>query len=153
MAKLEVRGLVEIVGLVAVLLGLVFVGLELRQNTAALSAQAVFELNDSSNENHRAVAQDPELALLVSKGYADPTTLSNLELERFVRWMRVRFNLAEAGWLYHRQGLIDDGEFAGIKGSICMDLKKQGAKWFWNNSLGRYASGFTDDVTRWCLTE
>lgn len=153
MSNVNLRGLVEIIGLVAVLLGLVFVGLELRQNTAALSAQAVFELNDSSNESHRALAQDAALAALVSKGYENPAALTDLELERYARWMRVRFNLAEAGWLYQEQGLIDDGDSAGIRGSICADLEKEGAKWFWESNIGNYALGFAEDVTAWCFQD
>ncbi len=92
----KLRSVIEMAGAAAVLLGLIFVGLELRQNTAAMSAQAVFQLNDSANESHRLMAQDSELAELVHEGHEDPESLSDLERRMFIRWMRARFNLAEA---------------------------------------------------------
>ena len=147
----KLRSVIEGAGAGAVLLGLVFVGLELRQNTAALSAQAIFQINDSSNESHRALAQDPILAELVYKGYEDPESLSDLERRMFIRWMQVRFNLAESAWLYHEKGLIDQGEFAGVKGSMCERLSKKGPRWFWENTSGFYAEGFVEDVNQWCF--
>ena len=147
----KVKVILELTGVVAIFLGLVFVGLELSQNTAVASAQAIFQLNNSSNGNHILIAQDPVLAELVNKGYEDPESLSDIERRMFVRWMRVRFNLMEASWLYYEKGLVDEGDFAGIRGSICETMSLKGARWFWDNGIGNYADGFVEDVNNWCV--
>ena len=146
----KIRSLIEMAGAAAVLLGLIFVGLELRQNTAAMSAQAVFQLNDSANESHRLMAQDSELAELVHEGHEDPESLSDLERRMFIRWMRARFNLAEAAWIYRNKGLIDEADAAGYQGAICDTMSRKGARWFWDNDFGNYADGFVEDVEKWC---
>ena len=147
----HLRVIFEIAGAVAVLLGLVFVGLELRQNTAAMTAQAVFELNNSANESHRLLAQDESLEQLVNSGYEDPTLLSETERRRFVRWMRVRFNALEAAWMYRDKGLLDESEWAGYRGGLCRTLSREGARWFWDAEIGSYAEGFVEDAEAWCL--
>lgn len=48
----KLRFVIEMAGAAAVLLGLIFVGIELKQNTATMSAQAVYQLNASSNDIH-----------------------------------------------------------------------------------------------------
>ncbi len=145
------RLVLEIISAAAVLLGLIFVGLELRQNTAAVSAQAIFELNDSSNNAFRDVAQNPQLSELISRGYADPQSLDENELDRFNYWLRSAFNSHESAWLYFKKGLIEEGDFAGWKGSLCGLLEQRGAQQFWIRNLGNYADGFVEDVNRWCV--
>ena len=149
----KIRVISELAGAAAVLLGLIFVGLELRQNTAALSAQAIFELNTSSNDNHRLMAQDDALEELVNNGYKDPDSLSESDRRRFVRYMRIRFNIAEAEWMYHKKGIIDESDAAGYRNALCDDLSRKGARWFWDNAFGNYAEGFVEDVEAWCIDQ
>ena len=146
----KLRSVIEMAGAAAVLLGLIFVGLELKQNTAAMSAQAVFQLNASSNDNHLAMAQDSELSELVHKGFEDPESLSDIERRMFVSWMRLRFNIAEAAWIYRNKGLLDEADAAGYQGSICDTMSRNGARWFWESKFGNYAEGFVNDVEKWC---
>lgn len=145
------KRVVEIASAVAVVLGLIFVGLELKQNTAAISAQAIFELNASSNEAFREVAQNPDLADLLSRGYADPQSLNSNERDRFHYWLRSVFNLNESAYLYYKKGLIEESDYAGWRGSLCELLRRNGAKQFWTGNIGNYADGFVEDVNDWCL--
>ena len=59
---MEKAKLVEIGGFLAVVISLVFVGLELRQNTSALSAQALLELNLAINQEVQAVSGNESMA-------------------------------------------------------------------------------------------
>ena len=145
------KALIEVTGVVAVVLGLVFVGLELNQNTAVISAQAIFELNASSNEAFREVAQNPDLADLLDRGYADPDSLNANELDRFNYWLRAVFNANESAYLYYKKGLIEEGDFAGWREALCALLQRKGAEQFWTGNLGNYAEGFVDDVNDWCF--
>jgi hypothetical protein len=133
-----------------VVLGLIFVGFELRRNTADVSAQANFELNDSSNNAFRDIAQNPEFAKLIGRGYADPDSLDIKERDRFNYWLRSAFNAHESAGLYFDKGLIDESDFAGWRGSLCGLLQRKGAHQFWIGILGYDADGFVVDANRWC---
>ena len=58
----KLKLVVEAGGAIAVLLGLVFVGLELRQNTSAVEAATFQGLTDATNEALLTVVADAELS-------------------------------------------------------------------------------------------
>lgn len=147
----KIKILVEITSALAVVLSLVFVGLELRQNTAATSGQVFFQLNEHSSATKMTIAQDPELASLVTRGNDDPESLTELEQARYIEWTRARFNFLEAYWVYRKKGLIDDSDSAGMQGSICDTFAVNGTRWTWRNHLGNYTEGFVDDVEKMCF--
>ena len=141
-----------------VIVGIVFLVVEIRQtskqieqNTAALSAQTFFQINESSNGAKLIFAQDAELAELLMRGNKDPESLTELERERFIQWTRARLAFLEAYWFSHRKGLIDDREASGMRGSICETLTVTGARWVWQNHLGNYTDGFVEDVENLCF--
>jgi hypothetical protein len=141
-----------------VVVGIIFLVVEIRQtstqiekNTAALSAQVFFQLNESSSISKRAIAQDAELAELLMRGDEDPESLTELERERFIQWTKARFNFLEAYWFYRAKGLIDDRDAAGMKGSICDAFAVKGYRWVWQNHLGNYTAGFVEDVENLCF--
>jgi len=66
-ARLSWRGFSEIVGVIGVMVGLVFVGTEIRQNTLASRAQAHLELAGQNWDYLLRLGEDDELALLWSR--------------------------------------------------------------------------------------
>jgi len=141
-----------------VIVGIVFLVVEIRQtsdqieqNTAALSAQVIFQLNEISITTKQAVAQDAEIAELLIRGYEDPESLTELERARFISWMRARFDFLESYWLYRSKDLIDDRDAAGMKGSICDTFAATGSRWAWQNHRGNYTYGFVEDVENLCF--
>lgn len=146
----KLRTIVELSSAGAVLLGLVFVGLELRQNTSVISAQAVHDLNESANNAMLQLAQDAALADLTLRGNEDLQALSDTERQQYNAWMRAVLNIHESAWMYNRKGLIDDDDFAGWKASICITLRRQGMQKFWQVNRDSWPEEFRDDVADWC---
>jgi hypothetical protein len=141
-----------------VIVGIVFLVLEIRQtstqieqHTAALSAQTIFQLNQSAGVAKRAIAQDVDLAELLMRGDEDPESLTELEQARFISWKRARFDDLEAYWVFHRKGLIDDRDASGLRGSICGTFAVKGSRWVWQNHLGNYTAGFVESVENLCF--
>jgi hypothetical protein len=141
-----------------VIVGIVFLVLEIRQtsmqieqHTAVLSAQTIFQLNQSAGVAKRAIAQDVELAELLMRGDEDPESLTELEQARFISWKRARFDDLEAYWVFHRKGLIDDRDASGLRGSICGTFAVKGSRWVWQNHLGNYTAGFVEEVENLCF--
>ena len=104
----SIKDLAEVVGTVAVVLGLVFVGVELRNNTAAVRAATFQSLTDISNDYIMQIASDPELARIQgaarSGGLAALTPADSTRYEQIERafWVRCRtcfLSTPEARWL------------------------------------------------------
>ena len=79
----------------AVLLGLVFVGLELKQNTEAVEAASLQNQTDASTDYLLLIASDIELARIWLDASTDPSQLSEIDLVRYflisrARWLRMQ---------------------------------------------------------------
>jgi hypothetical protein len=89
----------------AVLGGLVFVGLEIRQNTSQLRTDASYSITAAVNELNAGLYGDPGLTELVLRGEADLSALDPIERARFDAFQFARINIAE---------YIEDLEMEGV---------------------------------------
>lgn len=110
---------VEASGAIAVLLGLVFVGLELRQNTEAVEAATFQALTDASSNYILSIASDPELNRIVTTGFADPAALNKQEYARFFMVIRsywVRMQNVYSQW---QRGTLSNDDWSLYERVIC----------------------------------
>ncbi len=117
----RIKTLAELVGTAAVVLGLVFVGLELRNNTEAVKAATFQNLTDISNAFLMQIAGDPELARIQGTARAgglralspaDSTRYWQVERAFWVRMQNVfsqyvRGTLAEGDFFLYRRVICD----------------------------------------------
>ncbi len=111
------RAIVDGVGLTAVLLGLVFVGFEVRQNTAATRAATQQAVLDASLQSHWGVMENSRLreVMIIARDDPDwatatPQTSDHILLERFY-WQR--FNMLENAFYHFTEGSFDARLWAG----------------------------------------
>jgi hypothetical protein len=79
----------------AVLGGLVFVGLEIRQNPSQLRTDASYSITASVNELNSGLYGDPGLTDIVLRGEEDLGSLDEIERARFDSYQFARINIAE----------------------------------------------------------
>ena len=119
MRNVELKSILEVLGAAAVLLGLAFVGFELRQNTAAVEASTRQSTTDASVGWLLAVASDPELAHLWGIASKEPQKLSDTEavqLHLLLRSQWIRFQNAYLQW---KSGTFSDDDWNNYVGFIC----------------------------------
>ena len=90
-----------------VLGGLVFVGLEVRQNTSQLRADASYSITASVNELNAAIYSDSDLAELIFRGEADLSSLTPLERTQFDMFEFSRLNISEYIQDLEAEGVAD----------------------------------------------
>jgi hypothetical protein len=98
---MKVSAWVEVLGLGAVVVSLLFVGVEIRQNTAIASAQALLDLAAAANEILLAQAEDEDLAMIVKRGDTEIQDLNDAERARFDALVVSLWNTYEAAYAYH----------------------------------------------------
>ena len=122
-ADRNIKETLEIVGVFAVLIGLVFVGFELRQNTASVQAATSQGLLEQSNQSNFLVAADSDFADLVSRGNSSLDDLNEAELLRYQSYMFAELNIWEQAYYSHSDGTLNDrlwrGYDTGYRGFIC----------------------------------
>ena len=119
MRKLDQKSLVELIGAGAVLVGLIFVGLELRQNTAAVQSSTLQGMIDLTTNYLVDTSLDPEFIRLLSKAQANPYDLDDVEalqIQRIVRSQWLRYQSAFMNW---RRGSLSDADWESYYNFIC----------------------------------
>lgn len=113
------RVVTELVGAAAVLLGLLFVGYELRQNTAAVQASTLQSMVDLSTTSLREVAMDPEFSQLLVKAVADIDQLDETESQQVGGYIRSQWLRYQGAFNQWRRGSLGDMDWEIYEGLIC----------------------------------
>lgn len=91
----RLRNVVEVAGIIAVILTLVFVGYELRQNTSQMRAVASYSITQGVNLMNAGVYNDSSLAAILINGERDYASLDSVHRMRFDAFQFSRLNMAE----------------------------------------------------------
>jgi hypothetical protein len=124
----------EIVAAAAVVVSLLFVGMQLRENTAAVRANSSQQSFDSSREFLLNIALDEDLSRIRQAGSADPSSLTPLEYQRY--------NLVEYGnliyyqsiWIQWTLGAVDDRAWQHYKRLLCNGFTGPGTRLVWERA-------------------
>jgi len=115
----KLKSLIELIGAGAILAGLVFVGLELRQNTAAVQADTFQNLTALTTEYMLLLATDENLNRLNRKGRADLSSLDETEASQFFNLRRTTWLRMQLAFLQWRRGTLDDEGWAFYRQFLC----------------------------------
>lgn len=119
MKNVGLKDFLELLGGVAVLVGLVFVGLELRQNTAAMEAATLQNQTDASTEFLLLIASDPELARIWQESVDDTIQMSESDNMRFFLISRARWLRMQNAYLQWQRGTLSNEDWMFYEGLIC----------------------------------
>lgn len=98
----------ELVGIAAIVASLVFVGVELRQNTAAVQADTLQSLTALTTSSMYMIGSDPELARINREGLADYSSLSESDRSQFNNFRRATWIRMQMAFLQWRTGTLGD---------------------------------------------
>ena len=108
--------IIEIGGLVSVIGSLIFVGVEIGQNTAAVRGATQQEISMQVNEMYRILAENEKLAFLTA-GALNGTTKSELtetDYTRFWAFTLMGFRRIENIYLQYKNGFLGEEAFERI---------------------------------------
>ena len=91
---------------IAIVAGLVFVGLEFRNNSRAIEAERVDSFLQSAGEISISGIENEDLADLIFQAYADPDKLSGTQLDRVQHLMILNYNNFRHIYLQYQVGLL-----------------------------------------------
>lgn len=96
----------EIVGMVAVVISLLFVGFSLERNTAAATASVSDEAYQTVRELNLSLLGNPELFDITIPAAADPDRLSGSEMARYKVWLHIYLDMWERYSDWEESGFI-----------------------------------------------
>ncbi len=138
---MELGAIGELVGGVAVIASLLYVGIQIRQNTALTRAATMSDALNQSGEFSQAVALDKATSALFFKGVDDPDSLDRDEKSQFFFVMMAFMRRYENSEYQLRQGLLPEDGWSGFRNNLASIAPRPGFSWWW----ARAEAGFTEE--------
>ena len=107
MKKFDLAQIITILANVGVVIGLVFLTLEIRQNNAQMRAQGAYSINQSVETLNQAIYLDKEFADLLHRGEKSFNDLDPVEQSRLATFFFSEINLAQYILSLEDEGLAD----------------------------------------------
>lgn len=140
----------EILGLAAVMVSVLLLAWEIRQNTQTATAQALLDLNAMANEVLRAEAQSAQLAAVLVKGDEDLDSLSPVEYRQFESHVYTVINAIDAAYGFFTEGILDEGDFSGWRAFTCPYLGGTSVNAIWESFKPTWGTEFVAFVEETC---
>ena len=137
-------------GGVTVVASLLLVAWEIRQNTVALSAQALQDLNSMANEILLSSAENAQLAAVLDKGNDDLASLSKAEYQQFWGYTYALMNSLDAAHGFYQRGILTDEDYSGWRAYTCNYLRSDSVRSIWEQEKSTFGDDFAGYVAREC---
>jgi len=142
----ELSYLADIVGVILVIASLMYVAMQVRQNTNAIYAQSRQAVLAASQAELFAEMENPDVITSMVK--LGPITAE--EQIRLNSWLFALMRSREFAWLQYRNGVIDEVQWQTEVGAIKFFFDAQRARDWWNvigrRPFGREFVGFIDGI-------
>jgi len=138
----DLANLGEALGGIAVLVSLVYLALQIRQNTRTVRSTAFQQVVDSFSEISLAISQDRDLTELFVRANAGLTSLDQIEQMRFRLVLLSFFRRAASVFFHSQQGTLQMDSWVGIRESLKAILLSSGAREFWEQDAGVFDPRF-----------
>ena len=137
---------IEITGVVAILVGLAFVGLELRQNSALLRITATQTLAAEYSDALEVMVYEGEAACIYSLGRIGLHNLNSVQRLRFFGQMFLIFRAAEQLHYYSLEGMVEDRIWRGFERQIREATRLPGIQEWWAVRHSFYSDAFQEYI-------
>jgi len=136
----------EVIGGFAVIVGLVFVGLELRQNALMQHVTATQSLSVNYENAVDALGKDTETACIYVRGINGLDNLNGIERYRFfVLWFHV-LRAGEQLHCYSLEGMVDSRIWRGYERQLDEIFRYPGVQQYWEVRKDWYSDEFQSFV-------
>ena len=124
----KASAMAEILSSVAILLTLVYLAIEIQQNTDATQAEIRQAMLESDQQHLQLFIDDPELNLLWYK-----PELDDEERVRLSYFLITHLRMRENNWLQHETGMLDTATWEAYRGSLVAILASPQTRAWWEN--------------------
>lgn len=138
----------DFIGAIVIVITLIYLALQVRQNTNALHAQSRQGILAAAQADMFAIIENPDVALsLVKTGPLSPEENVKLGL-----WLTAILRVREFAWLQYRNGVIDEPQW-GTERLVLQNVLRHPRSRAWWELVGRRVFGsefvtFVDDLIR-----
>ena len=138
----DLGNLGEFVSAVAVVVSVLYLAIQIRQNTRSLRAQAHQSITTHIAELNRTIVEYDEVAEILERGLEDPTVLTPAEARRFNAYNSARFRHYDNIYYQYRVGVLEESQWVGFSRMLRFHFMQAGLRRWWNDSTAFYSPEF-----------
>jgi hypothetical protein len=138
----------EAIGGVAVVITLIYLAIQIRQNTRMMRASAHHAANHLGVDINLALGTDPHVCEVLLLGSKDLAGLSPNQRLMFHLIMRAIFSGAEDFYIQTREGLLNRGMWQSRKHSVRQYLMRPGISAWWKDNQALFSNDFVAELDR-----
>ena len=132
----------DVIGGVAVIVSLIYVGIQIRRNTKSSQSQANQSAHESLANASLEIAIDADLSSLARKGMVAFEKLTEEEHFRFMMLMMTVFRRFENIFYQYEKGFLEEELWDGYKQSMLLYHYTSGGQMFWDLRSTHYSELF-----------
>jgi hypothetical protein len=141
-----INALAQLTAAIGVIVSLVYLAVQIRQNTRSMRAMVVDSLAQSIADLIRPMAEDRDLMHAFHVVVEDWHGATDDDRMRALPLFFSTFKLFENAWFQQRQGTLDRQQWQGWDAYIRMYYHRPGVKDWWQLRKAAFAAGFRDYV-------
>ncbi len=138
----------EILGAIAVFVSLIYIALQTRNNTKALRSSAFHQVRESFSQVSLAMAEDPDLAILVNSALKNDQSLTENDIIRYHSLLTTLVRRGESAYFQSSEGTLQMETWMGIKETLVSALSNDyGVTWL-DRASGRFTKEYIEEITK-----
>ena len=132
----------DAIGGVGVVVTLLYLAHQTRQNTRAVRAASFHQVADSLSGVSMAIVQDPSLVSLLTRVNSDADSLSPDETARYGFFLLTTIRRIESLYFHAEQGTIEGESWRGTQHTLDVIFEKEVAQLWWAGNANRFNASF-----------
>jgi hypothetical protein len=144
----DLAGLAEVVGAIAAIAGLFYVGFQVRQNTAAVRSATAQAVHDNYATWYQGYAGDPALMKIAVEGLRDYRGLDEIAKAQFIALFMQFLSYSQNAFFQWRGGTLSPELWTGWEWLIMNLVSAPGGKEFWGERSYLFGEAFRDHVEK-----
>jgi hypothetical protein len=136
----------EILGAAGVIITLVYLARQVRQNTRATKLSTAQSIATAARDWNRPLLLDPELAWTFQVGTEDPTQLDEKEQARFIELCFSLFRMFEDAHYQYHSGALDPSVWKGYEKLYAAYARAPGFQAYWEKRKQTFREEFQEFI-------
>jgi len=147
----QVAAISQIAGAIGVIASLIFVGLQIRDNSSAVRSATAQAVHDNYASWYISLSNNEPALATSAKGFVDLTSLSSAEKAQFVCTMMAFLSHSQNAFHQWREGHLSNGLWAGWEALMMNLVNTPGGAAFWEERgyvFGAEFQGHVADIMK-----
>ena len=138
--------LAEIIGVVVVVISIIYLAIQVKQNTRSMRIQTVHDISSSFKAAQASIAHDKDLADVYHRGVFNYDQLEPLEQLRFNLLVTSIVRVLDELLFQHAEGAVDESMWRGYKTLLEDVFRYPGYQAIWNIRKQQYSKKFQQHI-------